>query len=189
MADLAAIVARVLAPPVQIRPAEPSDVEWIHSMVIELATYERAAGKVVGTTELLASALFGPEPSAEALVAQLDDEPAGFALYYMTFSTWEARPGIWLEDLYVRQELRRAGVGQALLQALASITVNRGYSRLEWAALDWNEPALRFYQRLGAEQLDEWVMHRLDGEPLRRVAGGGNAGELLSSEGQSATNS
>jgi GNAT superfamily N-acetyltransferase len=156
-------------PLVQIRPAEPGDVEWLHSMVIELATYERAPEKVVGTEELLAAALFGDQPSAEALIAELEDESAGFALFYRTFSTWQARPGMWLEDLYVRDEHRRAGVGQALLQAVAAIAVRRGCARLEWAALDWNEPALRFYEGLDAERLDEWVMHRLDGEALRRL--------------------
>jgi GNAT superfamily N-acetyltransferase len=138
-------------------------------MIVELATYERAPEKVTGTSDLLASALFGPEPSAEALVAEIGDEPAGFALFHSTFSTWEARPGIWLEDLYVRQEHRRAGVGHALLQAVAAITIRRGCARLEWAALDWNQPALRFYEQLEARRLDEWVMHRLDGESLRQL--------------------
>jgi GNAT superfamily N-acetyltransferase len=141
-------------------------------MVVELATYERAPEKVVGTSDLLASALFGAEPSAEALVAEIGDDPAGFALFYGTFSTWEARPGIWLEDLYVRQEHRRAGVGHTLLQAVASIALRRGCPRLEWAALNWNEPALRFYEHLEARRLDDWVMHRLDGESLRRLGGG-----------------
>lgn len=144
-------------------------------MIVELATYERAPEKVVGTTELLATALFGDEPSAEAMIAELDDEPAGFALFYGSFSTWEARPGIYLEDLYVREEQRRAGVGEALLRAVAAIAVRRGCTRLEWAALDWNEPALRFYEGLDAERLDEWVMHRLDGEALRRLGGSGGA--------------
>jgi GNAT superfamily N-acetyltransferase len=140
-------------------------------MVVELATYERAPEKVMGTPDLLASALFGAEPSAEALVAELGNEPAGFALFYRTFSTWEARPGIWLEDLYVREEHRRAGVGQVLLRALAAIAVRRGCTRLEWAALDWNEPALQFYEGIEAQRLDDWVMHRLEGEPLRRLSG------------------
>jgi GNAT superfamily N-acetyltransferase len=140
-------------------------------MIIELATYERAPERVVGTSRLLHAALFEPEPSAEALVAEVAEEPAGFALFYGTFSTWEARPGIWLEDLYVRQEHRRAGVGGVLLRAVAAIAVRRGCARLEWAALDWNEPALRFYEQLEAERLDDWVMHRLDGTALRRLAG------------------
>ena len=162
-----------MSAPARIRPAEPGDVELIFSLVVELATYERAAEQVVGTPELLAEALFGPHPVAEALIAELDGVPVGFALFYTSFSTWAARPGIWLEDLYVPPEHRRSGIGRALLGELAAIAVGRGYARLEWAALDWNTPALNFYTGLGAGTLDDWVMHRLDGEALRRVAAGG----------------
>jgi GNAT superfamily N-acetyltransferase len=158
---------------VQIRPARPDDVGLIFSLIVELAEYERAPEQVRGTPELLARALFGPEPSAEAVIAELDDrEPAGFALFHGTFSTWECRPGIWLEDLYVPARHRRSGVGLALLAAVASIAVERGCARLEWAALDWNEPALDFYARLASRRLDEWVMHRLEGPALERLAGG-----------------
>lgn len=139
-------------------------------MIMDLATYERAPDQVAGSTELLADALFGSDPSAEALVAELAEAPVGFAIFYRTFSTWQCRPGIWLEDLFVPEEHRGAGVGFALLRELASITVSRGYTRLEWAALDWNDPALRFYERLRAGRLDEWVMHRLDGAALRELA-------------------
>lgn len=139
-------------------------------MVVDLATYERAPDQVNGSTVLLREALFGPDPSAEAIVAELDGATVGFALYYRTFSTWECRPGIWLEDLFVPEEHRRSGVGLALLQELARITVRRGYTRLEWAALDWNEPALRFYERLEARRLEEWVMHRLAGPALHQLA-------------------
>jgi GNAT superfamily N-acetyltransferase len=155
---------------VRIRAAEPSDVELIFSLIVGLATYERAPEQVAGSPELLADALFGPRAAAEALIAELDDEPVAFALYHGSFSTWECRPGIWLEDLYVPPEHRRAGVGRALLRGVAAIAVARGCARLEWAALDWNAPALDFYQGLGARRLDEWVMHRLDGEALREVA-------------------
>lgn len=161
---------RALAPSVHIRPAKPSDTEQIFSMITALATYERAPDQVAGTSELLGEALFGPDPVAEGLMAELDHSSVGFAVYYRTFSTWECRPGIWLEDLFVPEEHRRAGVGQALLRELARITVRRGFSRLEWAALDWNDPALRFYERLQARRLDEWVMHRLDGPALRALA-------------------
>ena len=140
-------------------------------MIVALATYEKAADQVHGSSELLATALFGPDPSAEALVAEIESVPAGFAVFYRSFSTWESRPGIWLEDLFVPDEHRRAGVGSALLQELARITVSRGYARLEWAALNWNAPALRFYEGLDATTLDEWLMHRLEGEALRRLAG------------------
>ncbi len=140
-------------------------------MIVELATYERAPEKVTGTSELLHEALFGQKPSAEALVAEIESEPAAFALFHGTFSTWEARPGIWLEDLYVREPHRRTGVGRVLLRAVAQIAVSRRCARLEWAALNWNEPALRFYEQLEARRLDDWVIHRLDGESLLRVAG------------------
>jgi GNAT superfamily N-acetyltransferase len=140
-------------------------------MIVGLAEYERAPEKVTGTPALLARALFGPEPSAEALIAELDEAPVGFALFHGSFSTWECRPGIWLEDLYVPPEHRRSGVGAALLSEVAAIAVERGCARLEWAALDWNTPALDFYEKLGSTRLGEWVMHRLDGEALERVAG------------------
>ena len=166
-------MGRYLAPPltpqVTIRPAEPADCALMFSMIVELATYERAADQVTGSVELLNEALFGPAPSAEALVAELDSKPVGFALFHGTFSTWECRPGIWLEDLFVPEEHRRSGVGSALFRELAAITVRRGCTRLEWAALDWNEPALRFYQKLEATRLDDWVIHRLDGTDLERA--------------------
>jgi GNAT superfamily N-acetyltransferase len=137
----------------------------------QAAEYERVPEQVTGTPHLLRSALFGPHPSAEALIAELDGETAGYALFYRTFSTWECRPGLWLEDLYVPQRFRRAGIGRALLERLAALALERGCARLEWNALDWNEPALAFYQTLGAKRLSEWDLHRLDGEALRRVAG------------------
>jgi GNAT superfamily N-acetyltransferase len=104
------------------------------------------------------------------VIAEVDGEPAGFALFYRTFSTWECRPGLWLEDLYVPVARRRSGVGLALLSWLAATAVARGCARLEWAALDWNTPALSFYEKLGARQMSEWLIHRLDGPALARVA-------------------
>ncbi|HUE25369.1 MAG TPA: GNAT family N-acetyltransferase [Solirubrobacteraceae bacterium] len=163
---------------VRIRPARPADVELIFSLIVGLAEYERAPDQVTGTPQLLAQALFGPRPSAEALVAEVDGEDVGFALFHGSFSTWECRPGIWLEDLYVPPEHRRAGVGRALLAQVAAIAVERGCARLEWAALDWNTPALEFYRGLGATRLEEWLMHRLDGPALRAIAAQSNAGHL-----------
>jgi GNAT superfamily N-acetyltransferase len=153
-----------------IRPAQPSDVGLIFALIRELADYERAPEQVTGTPELLDDALFGEHPSAEAVVAEVDSAPVAFALFHHTFSTWECRPGIWLEDLYVPPQHRRTGVGGALLAEVAAIAVARGCARLEWAALDWNTPALDFYAKLDAKRLDDWVMHRLDGGALRRVA-------------------
>ena len=149
-----------MGPPITIRPAEPADVALIFSLIVELAEYERAA----------------EERSAEALVAELGGHPVGFAVFHGSFSTWECRPGLWLEDLYVPPEHRRAGVGAALLSALAAIAIERGCARLEWAALDWNQPALAFYEKLGARRLGEWVVHRLEGETLERVADARSAG-------------
>jgi GNAT superfamily N-acetyltransferase len=155
---------------VQTRPARPDDVELIFSLIVELATYERAPEQVTGSPALLTEALFGRTPSAEALIAELDGQPVGFALFHSSFSTWECRPGLWLEDLYVPPRHRGGGVGSALLSAVAAIAVARGCARLEWVALDWNEPALGFYEERGARRLDDWVMHRLEGDDLKRVA-------------------
>lgn len=167
---------------VRIREARRDDVALVFGWVVELAEYERARERVHGSPDLLEEALFGASPSAEAVIAESRDdaagdaaaapwEPAGFALFYRTFSTWEARPGIWLEDLYVPPAHRRSGIGAALLTHLAELTVARGYTRLEWSALNWNEPALNFYAKLGADKLDDWIVHRLDGAALARVAG------------------
>jgi GNAT superfamily N-acetyltransferase len=155
---------------VTIREASPEDVSLIYSLIVELAEYERAPEKVTGTTGMLHESLFGPRPWAEAVIAELEGAPVGFSLFHHTFSTWETRPGIWLEDLYVPPEHRRAGVGRALLAHLAQLTIDRGCARLEWAALEWNTPALDFYAKLGAERLEEWRMHRLDGAALANVA-------------------
>jgi GNAT superfamily N-acetyltransferase len=157
---------------VRVRSAKPDDVEQIYAFIVELAVYERAPDSVTGTPELLAAALFGPRPSAEALIGEVDGVPAGFALFHGTFSTWECLPGIWLEDLFVPDRHRRAGVGRALLSRLARLAVERDCSRVEWHALDWNDLALGFYERLGAERLSTWELHRLDGEALNSLARG-----------------
>jgi GNAT superfamily N-acetyltransferase len=182
---------------VLIRPAQPDDVATIYGFIRELAEYERAPDAVTGTPEMLHDALFGPTPSAEALLAvevpagggsggtagaapaggrpaaeggAVEGEALGFALFHGTFSTWECRPGIWLEDLFVPERLRRGGVGGRLLAALAEIAVSRGCARLEWTALDWNTPARTFYAGLGAELMDEWTTHRLSGDALTALA-------------------
>ncbi|MGZ4191846.1 MAG: N-acetyltransferase family protein [Solirubrobacteraceae bacterium] len=158
--------------PVRIRPATPDDVPQIYAFIVELAVYEREPQGVTGTPQMLGQALFGSRPSAEALIADAGGEAVGFALFHGTFSTWECAAGIWLEDLYVPERHRRVGAGHALLSHLAALAIERGCPRLEWHALDWNELALGFYERLGAERLSEWELHRLDGEALRRVAAG-----------------
>ena len=139
-------------------------------MVVELAEYERAPDQVRGNHELLEKGLFGERPAAEAVIAELAGEPVGFALFFQTFSTWLCKPGLWLEDLYVSPRRRRAGVGAAFLAHVAALAMERGYGRVEWSALHWNEPALRFYRGLGAKPLEEWQVFRLDGDALARAA-------------------
>jgi GNAT superfamily N-acetyltransferase len=157
---------------VRVRAATPDDIPQIYDFIVELAVYEREPDAVTGTHEMLSEALFGPHPSAEALIAEADGKAVGFAVFHGTFSTWECLPGIWLEDLFVPERHRRLGAGRALLSHLATLAIERGCPRLEWHALDWNELALGFYERLGAERLSEWELHRLQGAALERVASG-----------------
>jgi GNAT superfamily N-acetyltransferase len=153
-----------------IRPAEPADVAEILLFIRELAEYEKLAHEVVASEEALHEHLFGARPAAEVLLGQLDGQPAGFALYFQSFSTFLARPGIYLEDLYVRPAARGHGLGAALLARLAAIAVERGCGRLEWSVLDWNEPAIDFYKRLGAVPMDGWTVHRVTGNALSVLA-------------------
>src|ERR671916_2362510 len=153
-----------------IRAARESDVAHIHRLIVDLATYERAADQVQSTPDQLREALFGPQPAAYALVAEAAGEVVGFALYFRSFSTWEGVHGIYLEDLYVAPEHRGAGLGKALLCALAATAVQRGYARLEWAVLNWNQPSIDFYASLGAVPLKEWTVYRLAGPALQQVA-------------------
>jgi GNAT superfamily N-acetyltransferase len=153
-----------------IRPAEPGDIDVLHRFIAELAETEEFPGAVTARPQQLAEALFGPRPLAEAVVATIDGEPAGFALFYLTYSTVLGRAGLHLEDLYVRAEHRGSGLGRELLGHLADLAERRGCARLEWWVLRTNEPALRFYRRLHARHLDEITVLRLDGEPLRDLA-------------------
>jgi GNAT superfamily N-acetyltransferase len=151
-----------------IRPAVASDVPRIHALVRELAAYERAPDDAKATVEQLHSALFGPRPAAFAHIAEddLTGETVGFALWFLNFSTWTGVHGLYLEDLYVRPEARGGGHGKALLTTLAQICVDRGYGRMEWSVLDWNEPSIGFYKSLGAVPMDGWTVFRLAGDPL-----------------------
>jgi GNAT superfamily N-acetyltransferase len=157
---------------VLVRPALPDDVEQMHRFVRELAEFERAPEQVTGTAEMLAEALFGARPVAEALIATVDGETVGMAVFYRSFSTWRCLPGVWLEDLYVAPAHRRSGAGRALVAALARLTIERGGARLEWNALDWNEPALTFYERIGASRLSAWELHQLADDALVALATG-----------------
>ena len=154
-----------------IRPARPADVPAIHQMMLELAEYERARHEVTATAADLRRALFGPRPALFAHVAGEDGQLAGFAVWFLNYSTWTGRHGIYLEDLYVRPQSRGAGHGRALLAELARICLARGYPRLEWWVLDWNTPARGFYESLGAAAMDEWTVHRLTGPALAALAG------------------
>ena len=153
-----------------IRRARPADLPAIYGLIRDLAEYERSADQVTGTEQDLDRALFGPEPAVFAHVAEHDGQIAGFALWFLNYSTWVGRNGIYLEDLYVRPELRGAGYGGLLLAELAALCVARGYGRLEWSVLDWNEPARGFYERLGAEPMDEWTVQRISGRALQALA-------------------
>ena len=155
---------------IQIRPAEPADVPLIVTFLHELATYEKLAHEVVATDADMHAALFGERPVIETVIASLDGEPVGYALFFPTFSTFLGKPGLYLEDLYVRPAARGFGVGRKLLEHLARITVERGWGRLEWSVLDWNEPSIAFYKKMGARPMDEWTVFRLAGQKLAELA-------------------
>jgi GNAT superfamily N-acetyltransferase len=156
---------------VRIRPGELPDGPLIAELIRSLARYEKLEQEVVMTEEKLADSLFGERRYAETLIAEDGGTPVGFALFFHNYSTFLAQPGIYLEDLFVVPEQRGGGVGRALLERLAQIAIDRGCGRLEWAVLDWNTDAIRFYQRLGAKPNAEWTVYRLTGEPLRALAG------------------
>lgn len=162
--------------PPAIRPATEADVPVILGFIRDLAEYERRAHDVVATEPLVRESLFGRWPAAEVLLAEEGGEPVGFALFFHNFSTFLGRRGLYLEDLFVRPEHRGRGVGRALLARLAALAMERGCGRFEWSVLDWNEPAIRFYESLGAVPLSEWTTYRLAGEALERMAGEGGAG-------------
>lgn len=156
------------APAYTLRSAEPRDVTAITGLIAELAEFENLSHLLEVTPEKLQPHLFGPKPVVEALVGEIDGEVVGFALFFTNFSTFLAKPGLYLEDLYVRPAHRRSGLGKALLSRLAQIAVERDYGRFEWCVLDWNEDAIRFYQGMGASILPEWRLCRLSGEALVR---------------------
>ena len=156
---------------IEIRFAQRSDVALILRLIKALSVYEKLEDKVFATEEKIDRALFGPKPYAETIIAEVDRQPVGFALFFHNFSTFLAQPVIYLEDLFVEPEHRGKGVGRALLARLAEIAVERDCGRLEWAVLDWNKDAIGFYERLGATPNDEWTVYRLAGEPLRSLAG------------------
>jgi len=153
-----------------VRPATLADIQRLRELISELADYERSADQVKVTEDQLRAALFAEHPAVYALVAEAGQQVVGFALYFLNFSTWEGTHGIYLEDLFVEPASRGTGLGRALLMSLAVLARSRGYARVEWAVLDWNQPSIDFYRRLGAIPLEEWTTFRLSGEALQRAA-------------------
>jgi GNAT superfamily N-acetyltransferase len=153
-----------------VRPATPDDAELIHRFVCELAEYEREPAAVKTTSEGLRAQMLLARPPFECAIAELDGEPAGFALFFHNYSTWTGKPGIYLEDLFVRPTARGRGLGKALLVHLARLACERGCGRFEWAVLDWNRPAIEFYEALRAVPMSEWTVYRLAGDALQRLA-------------------
>ena len=157
---------------VTIRPAEAHELPLVLEFIRELAVYERLEHEVQATTDDLAAALFGAHPYAEVVFACLDANPVGFALFFHNFSTFLGKPGIYLEDLFVRPAARGQGIGKRLLARLAGIALERGCARLDWQVLDWNAPSIAFYRSVGAEAQDEWTTMRVSGAALERLARG-----------------
>ncbi len=156
--------------PFRLEPASEKDAALILHLIKELAAYEKLAHEVVSTEDQLREALFGPRPAAEVVIGYAGDEPAGFAMFFQTFSTFVGRPGMYLEDLFVVPKWRGRGLGRMLLAHLARIAVDRGYGRMEWSVLDWNQLALRVYRAVGARAMDQWTVYRLSGDALRELA-------------------
>ena len=155
---------------INIRPATPADVETLFELIQALAEYEKLSHTVVGTPESLREHLFGDKPYAEAIVAEWEEQKAGFALFFHNYSTFLTKPGLYLEDLFVLPEYRQRGIGKAMLIYLAKLGLARGVGRFEWSVLDWNEPAIAFYQKMGAQVLEDWRICRVSGEDLSQLA-------------------
>jgi GNAT superfamily N-acetyltransferase len=153
-----------------IRPAHIDDVPLIFQLIRDLAEFEKLSHEVVATEEDLRRTLFGTKPSAEILICEANGKPAGFALYFTSYSTFLGKPGIYLEDLFIKPDMRSQGLGRKVLSELARIAVSRGCGRLEWSVLDWNKRARKFYEELGAVPMEEWTVHRLTGSALTTLA-------------------
>jgi GNAT superfamily N-acetyltransferase len=158
---------------ISIRQAEPSDSALIFALVNEIAAYEKLSGEVDATEQQIAATLFASEPRVFCDIAEWNGEPVGFALWFLNFSSFRGRHGIYLEDIFVRPAFRQRGIGKALLARLARLCVEQGFARFEWSVLDWNTPSIDFYRAMGATVMDDWRICRLSGEALRRFAGEG----------------
>lgn len=153
-----------------IRTARVDDAALILRFITELAIYEKAQDKVEATVESIETSLFGPQSPAKALICELDGKAIGFAVYFFSYSTWQAKAGLYLEDLYISPDARGHGAGKRMLQHLAGMAIEKGCGRFEWSVLDWNEPAIVFYKALGAKPQSEWVRYRLEGDEIRALA-------------------
>ena len=157
----------------EIRLAQPADVEDIHRLIYELAVYEKAPEEMVATIDQINTSLFNANPVAFCHVAEVDGKIVGIALWFLNYSTWLGKPGIYLEDLFVQPEYRGHGIGKGFMQTLAALCVERGYERFQWWVLDWNTPSIDFYESFGAVPMDEWTVFRLSGDALRKFASEG----------------
>ncbi len=155
---------------IQIQPATDADVPLILQLIKALAEYERLGDQVSATEAMIRESFFGPAPHAQAVIARIDGDAVGFAIWFSTYSTFLSKPGIYLEDLFVLPHWRGQGVGRAVLRHLARIAVERGCGRIEWSVLDWNETAIRFYRNIGARAMDEWTVYRLTGDAITTLA-------------------
>lgn len=173
---------RISAPTIHLRQAQVADTQQILAFIRELADYEKLAHEAVADEATLATQLFCDHPAAEVVIAEVDGQPAGFALFFHNFSTFLGQRGLYLEDLFVRPQFRGLGLGRRLMIHLAQLAVERDCGRFEWSVLDWNEPAIRFYRNLGATGLDEWTVQRVTGDALAALA---KAGPLPSADGES----
>jgi GNAT superfamily N-acetyltransferase len=155
----------------EIRPATEADAQLLFDLILELAAYEKMADEVAGDAEVLRRSLFEQKAAEALLLETADGEAIGYAIFFTTFSTFECRSGIWLEDVYVRPEHRRGGIGRLVMEHLAKLALDRGHVRLDWVALEWNEPALNFYEQIGARRLDDWKLLRLEKDGMKRLVG------------------
>ncbi|HEU4739899.1 MAG TPA: GNAT family N-acetyltransferase [Solirubrobacterales bacterium] len=162
----------VTANDIEIRAATEADVQLLFDLILELAAYEKMADEVTGDAEVLRRSLFEQRAAEALLLETADGEAVGYAIFFTTFSTFECRSGIWLEDVYVRPEHRRGGIGRLVMEHLANLALDRGHVRLDWVALEWNEPALNFYEQIGARRLDDWKLLRLEKDGIKRLADG-----------------
>jgi GNAT superfamily N-acetyltransferase len=154
----------------KIRLAKPEDIADIHRLIYELAVYEKAPEQMVATVDQISESLFKDNPVAFAHVAEVDGQIVGIALWFLNYSTWLGKPGIYLEDLFVQPEYRGAGIGKGFMKTLAQLCTERGYERFQWWVLDWNKPSIEFYKSLGAVPMDEWTVFRLSGDALKKFA-------------------